>query len=96
MKIFLVSQSRVTGYDTYDSMVVIARDEQAAREMHPSPSYSFNRRLNQFGIQSVSGEWHAPLSRNWPDSPDLVEVEQIGVADLLGEPRIVCTSFNAG
>jgi hypothetical protein len=33
MKLFLISQSYNDGYDTYDSAVVAARDEEAAREV---------------------------------------------------------------
>lgn len=35
MKIFLISQQFNTGYDTYDSAVVIAPDAEAAKLMHP-------------------------------------------------------------
>lgn len=36
MKLFLISQSQNDGYDTYDSAVVAAPDEEAARRMHPA------------------------------------------------------------
>lgn len=35
MNLYKVSNNIVTGYDTYDSMVVVAEDEQEAREIHP-------------------------------------------------------------
>jgi len=35
MKLFLISQSEYTGYDTYDSAVVCAPNEDAARRISP-------------------------------------------------------------
>ena len=36
MKLFRISQDENSDYDTYDSAVVAAPDEQTAREMNPS------------------------------------------------------------
>ncbi len=36
MNLYLISQNKETGYDTYDSAVVAAPNEQAAAETHPS------------------------------------------------------------
>ena len=36
MNIYLISQDKCTGYDTYDSAVVVARDTEDARGLHPS------------------------------------------------------------
>lgn len=35
MNLYLISQSQWTGYDTFDSAVVVAESEDAARDMHP-------------------------------------------------------------
>ena len=35
MNVYLISQNVVTGYDTFDSAVVIAESEDAARLIHP-------------------------------------------------------------
>ena len=35
LKIYYCTQSQVNGYDTYDSCVVIAKDEESARNMNP-------------------------------------------------------------
>lgn len=35
MNIYLLTNNVVTGYDTYDSCVVVAKDEESARLMHP-------------------------------------------------------------
>lgn len=36
MNIYLLKQAVNKNYDTYDSAVVVARDEKAARKIHPS------------------------------------------------------------
>ena len=36
MNIYLLTNNVVTGYDTYDSCVVVAKDEESARLIHPS------------------------------------------------------------
>ena len=36
MKIYKISQSLLDGYDTYDSAVVVAENEDDARNIHPS------------------------------------------------------------
>jgi len=35
MKLYHISQSRVSGYDTYSDAVVCAQDEDSARNTHP-------------------------------------------------------------
>jgi len=36
MKLFYISQDVNNGYDSYDSAVVCAKDEEEARNIHPS------------------------------------------------------------
>lgn len=35
MNLYLISQSHNRGYDTYDSAVVVAENENIAKQMHP-------------------------------------------------------------
>ena len=35
MKLYLITQSKETGYDTFDSAVVAAKDEATAKTIHP-------------------------------------------------------------
>lgn len=37
MKLYLLSQIENRGYDTYDSAIVAARDDEGARKIHPDP-----------------------------------------------------------
>lgn len=101
MNIYLLSQTEYRGYDTYDSAVVFADSEDAARMMHPrepDAMWSAHRKC-----------WHTPkrwagdegmgLYGEWPD-PLYVKVTLLGVAnpDANPDPKpgVVCASFNAG
>jgi hypothetical protein len=50
MKLFLIRQHVNTGYDTYDSAVVAAKNEEDARRMHPS----------EIGWDNDHGCWASP------------------------------------
>jgi len=85
MNIYRISQSNNTDYDTYDSAVVVARDEQQARHIHPD---------------ECSAAWHGAGGRwsTWAD-PSKVTVEYL--ATLPADSRlqagaVICASFNAG
>lgn len=39
MKLWLIEQNQTTGYDTYDSAVVVAEDEEAARNVNPDGAW---------------------------------------------------------
>ena len=91
MNIYLLSQSVNTGYDTWDSCVVIAKDEEEARMTHPyyryftdDPNDEYN---NWNGIDRSYGGWC---------DAKYVSVELIGTAADGMERQVVCSSFNAG
>lgn len=81
MKIYLLSQTQHNDYDTYDSCVVVAANEDDARQILPGG--------NTWEKKGYFSSWCA--------SPDDVTVEYVGEASLdrcAGE--IICASFNAG
>lgn len=83
MRLFLISQDENNDYDTYDSAVVCAVDEEAARLMDPdgnngSPA-DFGRRFSK-----------------WCSAADKVKVQLIGDAAPGLPVGVVCASFNAG
>jgi len=88
MNIYLLTQFDSTGYDTFDSMIVIAKSPQQAILIHPEASWYDEDILSH-------DRWSDKLGQSWADSPSTVAVEFIGKAKVKG-PRIVCTSFNAG
>ena len=85
MKLWLISQNINDDYDTYDSAVVVAKNEEEARRIHP------NGQLVWDG--ATLNEWGAPYS-TWVH-PSNVQVTLIGTARK-GLTGVVCASFNAG
>jgi hypothetical protein len=86
MKLWLIEQDSVSGYDTYDSAVVCAETEEDARHTHPSGF-----------IWKEVGE--RPDWWRWQDTwglPDTVTATYIGEAAPSVLPGSVCASFNAG
>ena len=84
MKLWLISQSMAVGYDTYDSAVVAAETEQAAKETYPS-GY-------------VPDGWPEVYNDSYPDwaKPEYVKAECIGDATPGTPAGVICSSFNAG
>jgi len=85
-KIYLISQSENNDYDTYDSAVVVAPDEETAKMINPS-------RVGR--IFMTQEDWDRDYS-SWCSSLDKVEVEYIGIASEDQKVGVICHSFNAG
>lgn len=93
MNIYLISQTENKGYDTYDSAVVVAENEDKARCIDPS------------GHRIVKdGKWHFVFADgtsepddyiSWANNISKIKVELIGTTEK-AEQGIVLTSFNAG
>ncbi len=81
MKLFLICQEQNNSYETYDSAVVAAPDEDTARQMDPGNGGEM--------------EWGTPYS-SWCESPNHVTVRYIGDAADDVDQGVVCASFNAG
>lgn len=99
MFVYLLTQDTVRGWDTYDSMVVIAESEEAAKRIHPWEGVFYNESIETFCFHR---SWD-PDNRNevyhgdtWPHNLSEIKVERIGVADENSKPGVVCASFNAG
>lgn len=86
MKLFKISQSVNTGYDTYDSSIVCAKDEVEARKYHPDG----RKHADEKG-DFVDDGWPS-----WADRVSQVEVIHIGTASPTCPIGIVLSSFNAG
>lgn len=85
MKLWGISQIFNTGYDTYDSAVVAAEDEEAARNTYPGTNM---------------GDWDPDpdyyIRSYWVLDRSLVTVQLLGTAIEGIEAGVVCASFNAG
>lgn len=85
MNLYLISQDENDSYDTFDSAVVCAPDENAARLMDPG---------GVDGEKSCfDGSWR---SWAWVSSPDHVTVKLIGTAADDIPLGVVCSSYRAG
>jgi hypothetical protein len=82
MKLFLISQNVNDGYDTWDSAVVAAEDEQLARMTHPS---------------EYKNPWNGKEERygGWCDAVH-VKVEYLADAKPGSQAGVILASFNAG
>ena len=82
MKLFLISQKENSGYDTYESAVVAAPDEETARVLYPGNGLPIS-------------DWH-DWRGDWATDPANVNVEYIGEALPGTTQGVICASFNAG
>jgi hypothetical protein len=83
MKLWLITQSTNRGYDTYDSAVVAAEDEESARKTYPGGD---TEESWPDKIESGSG-WTLPVN---------VTATYIGEAEEGTEAKVICASYNAG
>jgi hypothetical protein len=87
-KLYLISQEENVGYDTYDSAVVVAPDEETAKIIDP-------RNWGRDNIFMTEEDWNRPYS-SWCSSPDKVKVLHLGEATDDLKVGVVTSSFNAG
>jgi len=80
MKIWLLTQTKNIGYDTFDSAVVAANTKEEAKLIHP------NGGLNSSNV-TVYYDWAASK---------YVVAELIGTAVKGTKKGVICASFNAG
>ena len=85
MKLFLLKQREATGWDTYDSCVVVAESAEEARKIHPDDE----------------GWPEVPIysSETWAFDTNNVTATYLGEACIETaqlESKVICSSFNAG
>lgn len=86
MKLWKISQTENTDYDTYDSAIVAAETEEEAKKIHPYDS-----------VFSEYNNWEPTYGQgNWCSSPEKVTCELIGEAKPGTESGVILASFNAG
>jgi hypothetical protein len=87
MNLYKISQDANYNYDTFDSAVVCAENEEIARNMNPASLPNED--------QSNLMDWHNRPGYHWCERPDLVKVELIGSAAPELPQGVICASFNA-
>ena len=101
MKLFLIAQNTVTGFDSYDSAVVAAESENDARNIHPSDCITHAEDGQWFGTYRGDrlGNYSPPEPQSNTGWPDYSCIQSISV-EYLGETErdrgVVCASYNAG
>ena len=88
-KIYLISQNENNPWDTYDSAVVVAPDEETARKINPG---SIGDSEELFMTEK---DWSYKYN-SWCSSEEKVVVKCLGDASKDQKIGVVCSSFNAG
>jgi len=86
MNIYLLTQKISSGWDTYDSAVVIAENEEQAKYIHPSGADHEWWVTTDDAINFSLMEWALPQD---------VKVELRGTITTDEKPGVVCASFNS-
>ena len=100
LNLYLISQTVNNDYDTFDSAVVAARDEEDARSIHPVSSW-----LGMGYLPTVT-----PTAREAKEEKETkgynnddtwttrenVEVRFLGIGSTDVKRGVVCASYNAG
>ena len=90
MNLYLISQNENEYYDTYDSAVVAAENEEEARNIHPGTEK--NLRTNE-RCWELSRRYKGDC---WVSSPKKVTAVLIDIAVEGTTSGVICASFNAG
>ena len=94
MKIFLLTQRENTGYDTYDSCVVCAENDERAKRISPSSFYEWMEEHNQWGFKYKS-RTEPERHDSWANDLSNIKVKTLGESSENRE-RLILASFNAG
>ena len=86
MKLYKIWQEVNNDYDTYDSAIVCAKDEECARLIRPD-IYSW---------KEINGLYNSHYAGSWAKRLEDVKVEYIGEAVRGLEEGVILSSFNAG
>lgn len=87
MKLFLISQSENSAWDTFDAAVVAAESEADARLMQPTFEDTFDTDWAQLAYGGIG---------SWATKPENVTVRYLGETDEYEAPCVVLASYNAG
>jgi hypothetical protein len=89
-------QDENTNYDTYDSCVVAAETEVAAKLITPSNVGASHVKYDDVRRLWVDEDGEPYAYSGWATSPDNVTAECVGVAIDQPAGTVVCASYNAG
>jgi hypothetical protein len=96
LNLYRISQVVNDGYDTYDSAVVAAESEDAARRTSPDSCHVWSETKKSWMFVYSDGSQQKKSYTAWVDDLDLVKVELIGTAADSVKAGVIVASFNAG
>jgi len=104
MKLYLISQNVNNDYDTFDSAVVCAENEEKAKRVHPKegrdfPRIFYNEKTRQFCNYNVYEELYLfehKIFGSWTNDLSKINVKYLGEANEGMAEGVICASFNAG
>jgi len=101
MEIFLLKQEINRDYGTYNSVVVIAENEEEARKIHPSrfvTHVSNNEWMGTFSMGQNKGVEYRTWDNKWVRFDQIGEliVTHVGTATAEQKKGVLLSSFNAG
>ena len=101
MKLYLLTQDKIGGYDTYDAVVVAAAHEPDARNIHPCffvTHITGGKWMGTFsGCSGKAGqEYESDDENTWPRYADIgcIMVKYLG--ETTQDRGVILASFNAG
>lgn len=92
MNIYLISQTKNTNYDSYDSAVVLAESELEASLIHPDGKKMTISSDGYFNYDTGYGDW---VIKAGDVSVQLISKSYDGIYRSDDE-FVICASFNAG
>jgi len=92
MKIYTIWQEINNNYDTYDSAIVYAENEEEAKRIHPNPYYKFDEEGDEYWTKN---EGYKQVSNSWCALKD-VKAKYLGENKDVKEKGLIIASFNAG
>lgn len=100
LNLYLISQTVNDDYDTFDSAVVAARDEEDAKSIHPVSSWLSMGHLPTVTQTSMEAEEEREKhgcnkDETWT-ARENVKVKLIGTVSPDVKRGVICASFNAG
>lgn len=94
-KLYLLTQTVNNGYDTHDSCVVCAENEEEARRISPSQFDMWHDNAWYFKYADGRIEEEPSGGDTWALPKDIT-VKYLGEADEVIKKGVICASFNAG
>lgn len=94
MNLYLVSQVVNKKWNTYDSIVVAAKDKYEAARISPSDYYIWDEETG-WNFIHTNGKRTPENNTSWV-LPSQVKIKYLGVAVQGISAGVICVSFNAG